>query len=203
MASTATTFIGSINTAFPQAGVDNDTQGFRDNYANIKNGMTALANEVSSIQADGVVKNATNNFAGTGIIQQAVLDSVSIKTYTNSVGVIGGNQIVDFTSGNFQIWKITSSTNFSFVNFPESRRGIVQLQLYRDINTTSTVNVSIVASTTTSILLDTHVGEVVTNPIALTTSSPVIYEIASNAADPSSGEPTELFVKFVGGPFKA
>ena len=198
MASTATTFIGSINTAFPQAGVDNDTQGFRDNYANIKNGMTALANEVSVVQANGVVKNSTNNFAGTGIIQQAILDSTSIKTYTNSVGAIGGNQTVDYTSGNFQIWKITSATNFSFVNFPATSRGVVQLQLYRDTDTTTTVNVSIVASTTTSILLDTHAGEVVTNPIALTTSSPVIYEVASN-----SGDNGPLYVKFVGGPFKA
>jgi hypothetical protein len=198
MSSTSTTFINSVNTTFPVAGQDNDTQGFRDNYSNIKNGMQALANEVSVIQGIGVVKNSTNDFSNTGIIQNAILQSSSIKTYRNNIGAIGGNQTVDFTSGNYQVWKITSATNLSFVNFPVSDFGAVQLQLYRDTDTTTTVAVTLVASTTTSILLDTKSGAGVTNPIALTTSSPVLYEVSS-----INGDSGPLHVRFIAGPFKA
>ena len=199
MSSTSTTFISSINTAFPVAGQDNDTQGFRDNYSNIKNGMQALANEVSVVQGIGVVTNATNDFANTGIIQNAILQSSIIKTYSNTIGAIGGNQTIDFTSGNYQIWKITSATNLSFVNFPVTNRGVVQLQLYRDTATTTTVSVTLVASNTaTSILLDTKSGSGTTNPIALTTSSPVVYEVSSN-----NGDNGPLMVRFLAGPFKA
>jgi hypothetical protein len=198
MSSTSTTFINSVNTTFPVAGQDNDTQGFRDNYSNIKNGMQALANEVSVIQGIGVVKNSTNDFSNTGIIQNAILQSSSIKTYRNNIGAIGGNQTVDFTSGNYQVWKITSATNLSFVNFPVSNFGAVQLQLYRDTDTTTTVAVTLVASTTTSILLDTKSGAGVTNPIALTTSSPVLYEVSS-----INGDSGPLHVRFIAGPFKA
>jgi hypothetical protein len=199
MSSTATTFISSINTAFPVAGQDNDTQGFRDNSANIKNGMQAIANEVSEIQSIGVVKNATNNFSNTGIIQNAVLQSVSHTRILPSAGVIGGNQTVDFTSGNYQVWKITSATNLSFVNFPTAKRSSVQLELYRDVDTTTTVAVTIVASTSTRILLDTKSGAGVTNPISLTTSSPVLYEVSST----NGGTDPTLYVRFLGGPFKA
>jgi hypothetical protein len=197
MSSTATTFISSINTAFPVAGQDNDTQGFRDNSANIKNGMQAIANEISEIQSTGVVKNATNDFSNTGIIQNAVLQSVNYATYSNVIGAIGGNQTIDFTAGNYQIWKITSATNISFVNFPVDTRGAVQLELYRDIDTTTTIAVTIVANTNTNILLDTKSGAGVTNPIALTTSSPVLYEVSSN-----SGDTGPLYVRFLAGPFK-
>jgi hypothetical protein len=160
--------------------------------------MQALANEVSVIQGIGVVKNSTNDFSNTGIIQNAILQSSSIKTYRNNIGAIGGNQTVDFTSGNYQVWKITSATNLSFVNFPVSNFGAVQLQLYRDTDTTTTVAVTLVASTTTSILLDTKSGAGVTNPIALTTSSPVLYEVSS-----INGDSGPLHVRFIAGPFKA
>lgn len=42
----------TIDGTFPIAGQDNDSQGFRDNFTNIKNNLTTIFNEITSIQND-------------------------------------------------------------------------------------------------------------------------------------------------------
>jgi hypothetical protein len=41
----------NIDVTYPIAGQDNDTQGFRDNFNNIKNNLTTAKNEITAIQA--------------------------------------------------------------------------------------------------------------------------------------------------------
>lgn len=41
----------NIDVTYPIAGQDNDTQGFRDNFTNIKNNFTVAGSEISAIQA--------------------------------------------------------------------------------------------------------------------------------------------------------
>ena len=43
---------GTIDGAYPVAGVDNDTQGFRDNFTIIKTGLATAASEITSLQAN-------------------------------------------------------------------------------------------------------------------------------------------------------
>lgn len=202
MASTATTYISAINTAFPVAGVDNDTQGFRDNYANIKNGMTSLSNEVSAIQADGVFVTQTNDFNNTGVIQNAQVQSTGYVIAQKRIGEIGGNQVLDYSEGNYQVWKITSATNFSFANFPDnaSVHSPLQLELYRDPNTTTSITVTFVAATAEDILLDYNPNNQSSNPVTLTTSSSVIYELARTMS--STGTFSAYRLRFLGGPYK-
>ena len=56
-----------INSDFPIAGQDNDSQGFRDNFTTIKANFVAAKTEIESIQTNGAVKNADNNFLGNTI----------------------------------------------------------------------------------------------------------------------------------------
>lgn len=201
MASTATTYISAVNTAFPVAGVDNDTQGFRDNYANIKNGMTSLANEISAIQSEGVFTTQTNDFQQ-AVIQNAQLQSTGYVVAQKRVGEVGGNQVLDYSEGNYQIWKITSATNFSFANFPDNVNTFspLQLELYKDPATTSTVAVTFVAATANDILLDYNPNAQTSNPVSLTTSSSVLYEIARTFSSTSTF--SAYRIRFLGGPYK-
>jgi hypothetical protein len=48
MASTINT--GSIDTAFPIAGQDNDSQGFRDNFTNINDNFVTAKDEITALQ---------------------------------------------------------------------------------------------------------------------------------------------------------
>ena len=50
MTSTVTNFSQQINTNYPIPGVDNDTQGFRDNFINIKQALNVAANEITEIK---------------------------------------------------------------------------------------------------------------------------------------------------------
>lgn len=42
----------NIDTLYPVAGQDNDTQGFRDNFRNIKNNLNTAAQEITALQAN-------------------------------------------------------------------------------------------------------------------------------------------------------
>ena len=52
MTSTITSYSSIINENFPISGVDNDTQGFRNNYANIKTAFQIASAEISTLQLD-------------------------------------------------------------------------------------------------------------------------------------------------------
>jgi hypothetical protein len=42
----------NINVLYPIAGQDNDTQGFRDNFRNIKNNLTTASQEITALQSN-------------------------------------------------------------------------------------------------------------------------------------------------------
>ena len=45
----------TIDTKYPIAGQDNDTQGFRDNFASIKNNLTSAKTEITDLQSKVLV----------------------------------------------------------------------------------------------------------------------------------------------------
>jgi hypothetical protein len=46
----------TISTTFPIAGQDNDSQGFRSNFAAIVADFTTAANEISALQSSAILK---------------------------------------------------------------------------------------------------------------------------------------------------
>ena len=58
----STIISGTIDAAYPVAGVDNDTQGFRDNFTVIKTGLATAASEVYYIAKQTAKLNASNDF---------------------------------------------------------------------------------------------------------------------------------------------
>ena len=52
----------TIEGAYPVAGVDNDTQGFRDNFTIIKSGLSTAAGEITTLQNSTAKLNAGNDF---------------------------------------------------------------------------------------------------------------------------------------------
>jgi hypothetical protein len=49
----------TINITYPIAGQDNDTQGFRDNFSNIKNNFAVASAEISALQANSSIAITT------------------------------------------------------------------------------------------------------------------------------------------------
>ena len=51
-----------INEAFPVAGQDNPSQGFRDNFSATKNNLNTAKSEITDLQSNTAKLNANNNF---------------------------------------------------------------------------------------------------------------------------------------------
>jgi len=81
--------ITTIDTAYPVAGQDNDSQGFRDNFTNTNSNFVETKTEIEDIQAKGVFKSALigagsldNDMAGSAI-SSAKMDDVRETVVTH------------------------------------------------------------------------------------------------------------------------
>ena len=84
----------NIDILYPIAGQDNDTQGFRDNFRNIKNNLNTAAQEITALQ--GNVSLAPRiNYAG-GISSA----NVNIPVSPNAAGTRGQ---IAFNSTHFYV----------------------------------------------------------------------------------------------------
>lgn len=116
MSSTATTFINSINTNYPVPGVDNDTQGFRDNYTNIKSALTTLAGEVSKVTSNIPELSKSSDYSFSGSLFRPILDSYGVKSLSSTPPT--SDIVVDFLSGNYQTINIESNSTVGIKNWP-------------------------------------------------------------------------------------
>ena len=78
---------GTINANYPVAGQDNDTQGFRTNYSNIKTQLAIAAQEISNSQANvTILQGNTISLAQTF---SNYIQSNATPTSASSVGTAG------------------------------------------------------------------------------------------------------------------
>lgn len=122
----------NIDGTYPVAGQDNDSQGFRDNFTNIRNNFTFAKAEIEDLQNKAVLKSAllntvlSNDFAGNAIVNPALTGWR--ETY-NNIGSVSGSVTINFTNGNFQ--KITMSgaitLTFSFPNNSSNQYASIKL----------------------------------------------------------------------------
>jgi len=113
----------NIDGTFPVAGQDNSSQGFRDNFTNIKNNFTFARNEISDLQSKAILTSAldgstlNNDMAGTQIIRP------QLKAWTQALidlGAVSGSVTLSFTSGNFQKITTAGPINFTLADWPAS-----------------------------------------------------------------------------------
>jgi hypothetical protein len=104
--------ITNIDTTYPIAGQDNDTQGFRTNFTNIKNNFVTAAGEITQLQSDigslqqfGTSSHATIVAAGTNQLDATPVttQTVTVSSTLPAQGIIlpapAAGQIVYINSG--------------------------------------------------------------------------------------------------------
>lgn len=101
-----------IDGAYPVAGQDNNSQGFRDNFTNIKTNFQYAAQEITALQNNTVFINGNNNLGSNTIISGGVF-----KAGTQSITTIGSNTnpVFNFSAASYQ--KVTFPANVASISF--------------------------------------------------------------------------------------
>ena len=111
-----------INAGFPVAGQNNDSQGFRDNFANIKLGLGTANSEITELQNSSVLKspvggsNVIDNDLNWTPIRRAQLTAPS-QTY-HDLDAVSGITEIDFLMGSFQRMRLNNNIILTMSNFP-------------------------------------------------------------------------------------
>jgi hypothetical protein len=168
----------NINENFPVAGQDNDTQEFRDNFANIKSALNTAHTEITDLQDNVARRDGSNDFNG-NILENAILINNREKMFNGQEIEVSPPAAftIDFQNGSYQVYTVKSpSIIFDFLNFPATGNslGKVTLELYSNDGTPKTVNFSLSGSGANNIKKATGT----TVPLTVASSSdPVIIEI--------------------------
>ena len=121
-----------INVNYPVPGENNSSQGFRDNFTNIKNNINTAGEEITELQDKAVLKAGLtgvpidNNMANT-LISNAAVRSFRSTTY-NLGNAISGTVVIDATLGDVQIGTITGNTTLQLAGWaPSGTRSAISL----------------------------------------------------------------------------
>ena len=92
----------NIDGAYPVAGQDNNSQGFRDNFTNTKTNFEYAASEITDLQSKAVLKAALtgttlNNDMGGSLLSNAQLQDMSETRV--ALGTVSGSQTIDYSAG--------------------------------------------------------------------------------------------------------
>ena len=107
----------NIDGTYPVAGQDNDSQGFRDNFTNIRNNLTYVKAEIEDIQNKAIFKTALTNTTLDNDFYGNIIANPSFtgwrETY-NNIGAVSGATTINFANGNFQKITMSGSTTLTF-----------------------------------------------------------------------------------------
>lgn len=123
-----------INVNYPVPGTNNSSQGFRDNFAQIKSQLNTGANEITDLQSKVVLKaaltNSTlNNDMGNVLISNASTSGFRATTY-NLGNALAGTVLVDVNRADVQYGAITGNVILQFGNWaPTNTQSNVVLRL--------------------------------------------------------------------------
>ena len=111
----------TIDDTYPVAGVDNDTQGFRDNFNIIKTGLATATSEITSLQNNTPKTNATSSFNNNSITTVNLLGSTKEANATNVLGE-SALTLSFATSHFFRLTNINAIVTITLDGWPETNK---------------------------------------------------------------------------------
>jgi subtilase-type serine protease len=107
----------NVNGNFPIAGVPNNTQGFRDNFTNIKTNFEFAETEIDDLQSKAILKSALaggtlDNNVGNNLVYNARVQGISgtLVQIANTAGFIN----IDASAGPYQSIVMGGNINLAF-----------------------------------------------------------------------------------------
>jgi len=129
-----------IDGAYPVAGQDNNSQGFRDNFTNTKTNFGYAAGEITDLQNNVLLKSALtgttldNDMGGSLLYNyQSNQSTQTVKAQTTTTGTI----TLNWQSGSYQTLTPTGSVTLAFSNWPAASPAVAA-QITLQITVTNT-----------------------------------------------------------------
>ena len=127
----------NINGEYPEPGKDNNTDGFRTNFSEIKNNLDVAQEEISDLLVNSARTDQNSDFHGT-TIRDAQLQATTLQVFDN--GSQNSDYDIDFLEGHYHKIDVTSDINLTLINWPEDER---YAKIVIEITNSSQQNVTI------------------------------------------------------------
>lgn len=160
---------GNIDATFPRAGQDNSSQGFRDNFSEIKNNFTEAKTEIEAMQTNKANLNASSDFANNEV-KRAKFKDTSEVVYPH--GTSSGTLTLNHTNGHYHTVTTSGSVTIEFRNLPATNqlgRIILDITYASNAHTLTIPSAVLVAGNVTG-------GDGSSNTITVPTSGRYLYE---------------------------
>jgi hypothetical protein len=127
-----------IDPTFPVPGVNNSSQGFRDNFASIKNNLDITSSELTDLQNKVVLKSALSGVSLDNDMANTIISNAATRNFRSTLkdygvfvnGDTGDTVIIDVSAADVHRGVITGITNFQFAAWaPAGTKNGVDLHL--------------------------------------------------------------------------
>lgn len=131
-----------IDGTYPVAGQDNSSQGFRDNFTNIKNNFESAYEEISDLQNKVLLSSPLTNGTFNNNLQGNVITNAQMQgmreKYFNVGNSVSGAVNVDFNIGTFQTMTLAGATTISgFTSFSTTNGSFAKITLQIIVSNTA------------------------------------------------------------------
>jgi hypothetical protein len=111
----------NIDGAYPVAGQDNNSQGFRTNFTNTSTNFQYAADEITDLQNKAVLKAALVGTTLNNDMQGSVLSNAQLQNMSETVvslGTVSGTVTVNYSLGSYQTLTTNGTVNLALTTFP-------------------------------------------------------------------------------------
>jgi len=121
----------TIDDAYPVAGEDNDSQGFRDNFNIIKTNFTYSKSEIEDLQ-DNTAKTNTDNVFFENTLSRYVSNQQS-HSYVDGLSGVSADTELSFQGGHFFTVKAEGNIELTAADWPTNDEyAEIQIQIFGD-----------------------------------------------------------------------
>jgi hypothetical protein len=111
----------NIDGAYPVAGQDNDSQGFRDNFTNTKTNFQYAAGEITDLQSKAVLKSALTGTVLNNNMNNSVISNVQLLNASAPIEnllTVSGAVTLNFATSPYKTFTLGGATTIGFSNWP-------------------------------------------------------------------------------------
>lgn len=111
----------NIDGAYPVAGQDNNSQGFRDNFTNTKTNFIYASQEITDLQNKAVLKSALTGTTLNNNMEGSILSNAQLQNISQTRVALGSQSAsvtIDYSAGSYQTVTTSGSISLGFSNFP-------------------------------------------------------------------------------------